>query len=132
MMRSTTKKSIGDRGERIAAAYLMRHGYWICERNWRSGKFELDIIAKTWCDVVFVEVKTRTYSANADLENSPPPSLSVDADKQRFTRTAAQRYLYEHPTQKKPRMDVIEVWLQQSADGKAPRVSKINHMKAAY
>ena len=43
----------------------------------------------------------------------------MDADKIRFTRAAAMRYLREHPTNKRPRMDVIEVWL---VDGKVRRV----------
>lgn len=131
-MFSQTTKSIGEIGEHYAACYLMLHGYRIKKRNWKSGKYELDIIAETRRDVVFAEVKTRTYSADTDLSTAPPPSLAIHADKQRFTRTAAQRYLYEHPTNKTPRMDVIEVWLQKAPEGKRPKVLKINHMKAAY
>lgn len=127
-----TTKSIGDFGERCAARYLMLHGYFIKKRNWRSGKYELDIIAETLRDVVFVEVKTRTYSPDTDLATAPPPSLAVHADKQRFTRTAAQRYIYQQKTNKAPRMDVIEVWLTKPRQGKHPRVLKINHIKAAY
>ncbi|MBQ8213234.1 MAG: YraN family protein [Clostridia bacterium] len=127
-----TTKSIGDFGERYAARYLMLHGYHIKKRNWRSGKYELDIVAETLRGIVFVEVKTRTYSADTDLSTAPPPSLAVHADKQHFTRTAAQRYLYEHQTNKTPRMDVIEIWLQKTPEGKRPKVLKINHMKAAY
>ena len=127
-----TTKSIGDFGERYAARYLRLRGYAIRERNWRSGKYEIDIIAETWRDVVFIEVKTRTYSADADLTIAPPPSLAVHADKQRFTRTAAKYYMYEHPTRKAPRMDVIEVWLQKVPIGKRPKILKVNHIKAAY
>ena len=131
-MFSQTTKSIGDFGERYAARYLLLHGYTIKARNWRSGKYEIDIIAQTWRDVVFVEVKTRTYSTDTDLTTAPPPSLAVHADKQRFTRTAAKHYMYEHPTRKAPRMDVIEVWLQKAPVGKRPKVLKVNHIKAAY
>ena len=131
-MKIQTKKRIGDLGERYAARYLMRHGYLIKARNWKSGKYELDIVAYTWRDVVFAEVKTRTYASGIDLETAPPPSLAVHADKQRFTRRAAEQYLREHPTRKMPRMDVIEVWLEKSPERKCPRILKINHMKAAY
>ena len=132
MMTPQSKKRIGDLGERYAARYLMLHGYRIKARNWRSGKYELDIIATTWHDVVFVEVKTRSYLETTDLASAPPPSLAVHADKQRFTRRAAVQYLREHPTKKAPRMDVIEVWLKKAPENKHAKVLKINHMKAAY
>ena len=126
-----SKKSIGDFGEKKAAQYLRLRGYRILERNWRSGKYEIDIIAATVKDLVFVEVKTRTYRQN-DLEMAQPPKNAVNAAKQEYTRRAAQQYLYHHPTQKQPRMDIIEVWLASSEESKKPKVLKIQHLKAAY
>ena len=126
-----SKKSIGDFGEKKAAFYLFLHGYRILERNWRSGKYEIDIIAATRKDLVFVEVKTRTYQ-QTNLEMAPPPKNAVNAAKQEYTRHAAQSYLYQHPTQKQPRMDVIEVWLLQSNHQSKPKILKIQHLKAAY
>lgn len=130
-MRFHTTKEIGDFGETKAVHYLRLHGYTVKERNWRAGKCEIDIIACTWRDVVFAEVKTRTYTEQ-ELAIAPPPGLAVHSEKQRHTRQAAQRYLYEHPTKKQPRMDVIEVWLVRSDPNKPPRVAKIHHIKAAY
>lgn len=130
-MRFQTTKEIGDFGETKAVHYLRLHGYTVKERNWRAGRCEIDIIACTWRDVVFAEVKTRTYTAR-ELAFAPPPSLAVNAEKQRHTRQAAQRYLYEHPTKKQPRMDIIEVWLVHTAPNKPPKVAKIHHIKAAY
>ena len=124
-----TTRSIGAFGEKKAAAYLMRHGYLIKERNWRTGKYEIDIIAVSLTDVVFAEVKTRTYRQK-DLETAAPPKNAVHLAKQQYTRYAAQRYLQIHPTKKQPRMDVIEVWLD--ADAPRPKVLKIHHIKAAY
>ena len=131
IMLPLNKKSIGDFGERKAASYLRRHGYRILERNWRSGKYEIDIIASNLRDLVFVEVKTRTYH-QADVENALPPKNAVNSAKQEFTRRAAQNYLYQHPTKKQPRMDVIEVWLTQSNTLEKPKILKIQHLKAAY
>lgn len=131
MKRYQTTKEIGDLGERYAVHYLRLHGYTVKERNWFAGKCEIDVIAATLRDVVFVEVKTRTYDGD-DWKNAPPPSLAVHAEKQRHTRSAAQRYLYLHPTKKQPRMDVIEVWLRKRTDGKRPRLLRIRHIKAAY
>jgi putative endonuclease len=124
-------KEIGDFGERLAVHFLRRRGYIVRERNLRVGHAEVDIVATTLRDVVFVEVKTRSYDADK-WRNAPPPSLAVHAEKQRLTRTAASVYLHEHPTKKRPRMDVIEVWLAREPDGKRPRVLKIHHIKAAY
>jgi len=131
MNRTMTRKEIGDFGERKAVTYLRLRGYTVKERNWVSGKCEIDIIAATLKDLVFVEVKTRTYEESS-WKDAPPPGLAVHADKQTYTRRAAQDYLRRHPTKKQPRMDVIEVWLSKEADGKRPKVLKIHHIKAAY
>ena len=127
----STTKEIGDFGECCAARYLQRHGYWIKERNYRAGKCELDIIAVNLKDIVFAEVKTRTY-ATADIQGEPPPSLAVHSAKQHHTRQAALQYLATHQTKKQPRMDVIEVWLLQNDCRKKPKILKIHHIKAAY
>ena len=128
MKQEITAKQVGDLGEQIAVRYLRRHGYWIRERNWRFGKDEIDVIATTLRDVVFVEVKTRRYSAE-ELDLAPPPGTAVHAHKQRHTRACARNYLAEHRLRKQPRMDVIEVWL--SKDEK-PRLLRLHHIKAAY
>ena len=53
------RKIIGDKGEQQAGHYLRANGYEILETNWRSGKAEIDIIAKKENLLVFIEVKTR-------------------------------------------------------------------------
>lgn len=126
-----TKKQIGDYGEKIAVRYLRLHGYTVKERNWRTGHRELDIIASTWREIVFVEVKTRTYTSDS-LQTAPPPKHAIHAEKQRLTRQAARQYLCEHPTKKQPRMDVIEVWLLKENEASKIKVAKIHHIKAAY
>ena len=125
------KREIGDLGERRAARYLALRGYFIKARNWRFGKGEIDLIATTLRDVVFVEVKTRTYSSE-ELLIAPPPRLAVHAEKQRITRQTAQHYLRMHPTSKQPRMDVIEIRLVRGSNGNRPKVAEIHHIKAAY
>lgn len=126
-----TTKEIGDWGERLAARFLRRHGYRIKETNYRCGKYEIDLIAEGWRDIAFVEVKTRSYHRE-DWMTAPPPSMAVREEKQRFTRAAAQRYLFENPTHKQPRMDVIEIFLEKVPEGTRPRVLAIHHFKAAY
>ncbi len=131
MTRQRTTKQIGDFGEKAAVHYLRMHGYTVKERNYRAGKYEIDVIAATWRDIAFVEVKTRTCKAE-EIDTAPPPKRAVDAKKQRCTRRAAQRYLYEHPTKKRPRMDVLEIWLSPAENGKRPKILKFHHIKAAY
>ncbi len=130
MLRRNTKE-IGDLGERLAVHYLRLHGYTVKERNWRYGHGELDIIAATWRDIVFVEVKTRTRAPET-LDSTPPPRAAINREKQRLTRATAQAYLRTHPTKKQPRMDVIELWLAPAPEGARPRVLRCNHIKAAY
>ncbi|MBE6565502.1 MAG: YraN family protein [Ruminococcaceae bacterium] len=131
MQTSETTKQIGNFGERIAVRYLRLHGYTVKERNWRSGHMEIDIIAANFKTLAFVEVKTRTYTKET-IHEAPPPSSAVKSEKQRLTRRAAKDYLWQHPTKKSPRMDVIEVWLIRDETTDKTKVAKINHIKAAY
>lgn len=49
---------VGNDGEMRACEHLVRNGYEIIERNWRTRDGEIDIIAYKNQTVVFVEVKT--------------------------------------------------------------------------
>lgn len=53
------RKSLGQRGEQLAAAYLRKRGYHILDSNWRHSLGELDIVAREGETLVFVEVRTR-------------------------------------------------------------------------
>ncbi len=56
---------IGSWGEKVAADMLTAEGYTILHLNWRPehGRQEVDVIAQTEEQIVFVEVKTRTSCA---------------------------------------------------------------------
>jgi len=54
------KVLIGKDGENIITNYLKSRGFTILERNFRYGKKEVDIIAKSDDIIAFVEVKLRT------------------------------------------------------------------------
>ena len=41
-----TTAETGRAGERAAVEYLRGAGYEICVLNWRSGRYELDIVAR--------------------------------------------------------------------------------------
>jgi len=83
----TPRQILGARGEKAAARYLRRRGYKILLRNFRSGKAEVDIVARHKDWLVFVEVKTR------ETEQFGAPSEAVNRDKQRNLSKAALDYL---------------------------------------
>lgn len=113
-----TDKSIGARGETIAANYLKRQGMRILHRGYRSPLGEVDIIAidrrsknklkPGVKELVFVEVKT--WSRPSPGEG---PADAVNAKKQiRLTRLAIE-YLKLHRVLESPaRFDVVEVVLE--------------------
>ena len=53
------KATTGARGEAIATEYLRQNGYLICNRNWRSGHYEIDIVATKLGITHIIEVRTR-------------------------------------------------------------------------
>lgn len=121
-----TTKDIGDIGEKAAAVFLKENGYKITATNKHLSHKEIDIIAEDKSFIVFVEVKTRT----ADPDETSPygvPSSAVTFKKRSCLVDAARAYLRHNPTEKQPRMDVIEVWLD-----KERKVLKINHIRNAF
>lgn len=54
-----SREGTGARAEAFAAAYLVRHGLEIIERNFRTRFGEIDLIARDDRTLVFVEVRLR-------------------------------------------------------------------------
>ena len=114
-------------GEDAAARYLFLHGYRIYERNFVSGKNEIDIIAEKKGTYVFCEVKTRVQSFG---ESHPygRPATAVNAAKQRHLISAATMFIERHKREnKRYRFDVIEIYLTPKH-----KVSHICHMESAF
>lgn len=95
-------KEKGNLGEDIATKYLQDKGYLILERNFTSGKAEIDIIAQHQNDIVFVEVKTRF---NALLE----PEKAVTKAKQKHLAFAATAFIEDKQPGKQARFDIISI-----------------------
>ncbi|MDP6046399.1 MAG: YraN family protein [Phycisphaerae bacterium] len=122
-------KSLGQRGELLAARMLKRKGMKILARNYRCPPGEIDIIALDRGSrrdsgretIVFVEVKTRSD----DSYNTP--ESAVDARKRRRIRKAARYYLSHYPTrQYAVRYDIVAVL---APNGSKPQ---IKHITAAF
>ena len=111
---------LGKWGEEMAAEYLLRKGYTIMERDWKSGHRDLDIIALDGNTVVFVEVKTRRNRLFTE------PEMAVDYQKIRNLQQAANHYIkYRHINQE-VRFDVITVV------GSMNETPSVEHIKDAF
>ena len=97
-------------------------------KNLHFGKNELDIVAINSQYLVFAEVKTRTLEGGS-CDAQIRPSLAVDSTKRQRTVDAARAYLAKKHTDRCPRFDVIEVYLDRS---KRYRALKINHIEDAF
>ncbi|HLT53317.1 MAG TPA: YraN family protein [Flavobacteriaceae bacterium] len=64
---------LGEFGEELAVEFLVKNGYAILERNFRSGKTEVDIIAKKEGILAVVEVKTRSTADFGDPQDFVKP-----------------------------------------------------------
>ncbi len=105
----TLARERGDLGERVAADWLRRNGFMIMERNWRYGRYEIDIIASRWDTVHFVEVKTR-HTGSLTM-----PEDAITDDKARALRKAASAYLASRRLTRELQFDLIAVEI--SPDG---------------
>jgi putative endonuclease len=103
----------GERGEKIAESHLRKNGYKILVRRYRpkSGRGDIDLVAREKDVLVFVEVKTRIS------EQFGRPIESVKEDKRHHVRRAALDYLRRLGSPRLYfRFDVVEVVLDD--DGK--------------
>jgi len=83
----STAVEIGTYGERVAAAFVRRHGYRVLTRNFKTERGEIDLVCRHGDVLAFVEVRTRA----GDLFGRP--SESIDARKEEALRSAAHDYL---------------------------------------
>ena len=80
----------GRDGEAAAAAYLAEKGFDILEKNFRSRKGEIDIIALDCQTLVFVEVKTWSAYGIEGLE------YSLDAKKRNKIIETSKYFVSSH------------------------------------
>lgn len=115
--------ALGEWGERKAAEYLQSQGYRLLDTRFRCREGEIDLILSRERYLCFVEVKLRK---DADMAQARE---SVTTSKQRKVRTAALRYLSQHPTSLQPRFDVIEIYAPQGVETVLPT---IYHLENAF
>lgn len=93
----------GNTGEALAAEFLQKKGYQVVARNYRYKHAEVDLIVKKDSFIVFVEVKTRSYSFYGE------PEAFVDSKKVATILRAAEQYTYENKYEGNIRFDIVSV-----------------------
>lgn len=100
----------GKKGEALAKNYLESKNWIILNSNWRTGRAEVDIIAKDDNFLVFVEVKTRTGTSYGH------PAAFVTSHKEELLVEAAQVYMEQIQHRGEFRFDIISVLLSSGRD----------------
>ncbi|MFI3209801.1 MAG: YraN family protein [Peptostreptococcaceae bacterium] len=111
-------KQKGDFGELLATNYLIKNKYSIISRNYRVSFGEIDIIAKSYDTIIFVEVKARSST----YYGYPSEALSIK--KQEKIIETSKVFIQEFNLENlNIRFDVIEVYL---------KTKEINHIENAF
>jgi putative endonuclease len=122
-----SNRSLGRAGESIACDFLVKNGFQIVKRNYTVRGGEIDIIAENEKYIIFVEVKTRT--AGHSVEKYGRGAAAVNSTKKEHFLFAVKSYMRAFPSEKKPRIDVIEITLENFEGCVA---TKISHYPNAF
>jgi putative endonuclease len=115
---------LGKHGERLAADHLVRLGFEIVERNYRTRWGELDIVAFDGTTLAFCEVKTRR------LTSSGGPLEGLGAHQRQRVRKMAGSWLIERtkrPHAELVRFDAIGVTIDATG-----RLVSLEHLEGAF
>ena len=118
-----SKSETGKRGEEIAAKYLEGQGFTVLYRNMRIGHLETDIVCENGEYVVFAEVKTRRLTGAKTRYGSARDA--VDTKKREHLCAFAREYLRANVTEKRPRIDLVEVYLSREEEPKITWIKNI-------
>lgn len=114
------KRLYGGQGEDVAGNYLIKKGYRLICRNYRTRIGEIDIIAKKGDCVIFCEVKTRKNKRFGE------PFEAVNAKKQRKIKIIARIFLMKKKFQNSDvRFDVLSIMDEEG-------LYKIEHLVNAF
>jgi putative endonuclease len=128
-MASDPRRTLGSLGEEHAAAHLVRAGYEIVDRNFRTRHGEIDLVACGEGCLVFCEVKTRRAGGS---RGPAGPLDAIGFAKRRKLRAMATQWLKARAGEPRPyseamRFDAIGVVI----DPRGNLVS-LEHLEAAF
>jgi putative endonuclease len=122
---SDPRHRLGRIGEQLAAEHLIRRGFEIVERNYRTRWGELDIVAFDGRILAFCEVKTRRLTAGR-----VNPFDALHSPKRSRVRKMAGSWLIERPN--RPYADVLRfdaIGVTFTPEG---RLVGIEHLEGAF
>lgn len=111
---------LGKAGEQAVSLFLIRKGYSVLERNFRTRWGEIDLIARDKEDLVFVEVKTRRGTAFGTGAEAV-----VWRKQQKIIKTAQIYLRQKHLDAENLRFDVVEVNVKSNS-------TEFNHIVNAF
>ena len=124
-MSSDRRHRLGTEGERLAAEHLIRRGFAILDRNFRTRWGELDIVAYDGRTIAFCEVKTRRMERGEGT-----PFESIHRRKRGRVRRMAGSWMRERPDRPSAaviRCDAIAVTFDRTG-----RLVAIEHLEGAF
>lgn len=101
---------LGKKGEELAAGWLAAKGFTILQRNWRHGRYEIDIIASHSGILHIIEVKSRRSISYGR------PEESVNRRKLQHIMQGAAGFLLKYPHHQRIQYDVMAIDLRKSAE----------------
>ena len=117
----TSRRELGDFGERVALVHLEANGYRILATKFRVREGEVDIVAERDGVVAFVEVKTRRGDTMGEAIEA------IDGRKAQRLLLTAEAFSQQHPELPPDRrIDLIAIDLDDTG-----RVVSLQHIESA-
>ena len=110
---------LGAIGENMASNLLSNKGYKVLDRNWRWGRYEIDIVAEFQKILVVAEVKTRQSNYFGE------PEEFVSTAQQKRLVESANAYIEKHDIDLEVRFDIISIIYNS-------RQRKVHHIENAF
>jgi putative endonuclease len=115
---SAARQAFGELGERIAERWLLRRGWRVVQRRFRSGRRDIDLVVERDGTVAFVEVKARK---GAEFGG---PVQAVNYRKRKQLERSAMAWIDRHGREAESyRFDVVGVLL----DGAEVRICHVEN-----
>jgi len=114
------RRSLGQRGEELAARQLATKGFEIVARNWRCETGELDLVARDGECLVLIEVRTRRGRSMGS------PEESITTAKQARLIALSEAYVQEQKWAGDWRIDVVAIEMDRRG-----RVLRLEHYENA-
>ena len=101
-----SKGELGSWGEGLAAQWLAQQGFTIFKRNFRHGRYEVDIVAGRDSILHFIEVKCRRSATFGH------PEESVNRKKLKHVLRGGTGWLVQWPGHRRVQYDVLAITLR--------------------